>query len=53
MVSHFLLAVQEPRNCSLSWWALQLPVVRFIVGSPSFRHFEQQVRMSEQQTRLI
>ncbi|DBA77964.1 TPA: hypothetical protein ACH3X1_009124 [Trebouxia sp. C0004] len=27
----------------LGWWALQLPAVRFIVGSSSFRQFEQQV----------
>ena len=27
----------------LSWWALQLPAVRVIVGSSSFRQFEQQV----------
>ncbi|KAL3149509.1 hypothetical protein ABBQ32_002291 [Trebouxia sp. C0010 RCD-2024] len=27
----------------LGWWALQLPAVRFIVGSSSFRQFEQRV----------
>ena len=27
----------------LGWWALQLPAVRVIVGSSSFRQFEQQV----------
>lgn len=27
----------------LSWWTLQLPPVRLIVGSSSFRQFEQQV----------
>ena len=37
----------------LSWWALQLPVVRFIVGSSSFRQFEQQVSVSEWRIRLI
>ncbi|DBB06101.1 TPA: hypothetical protein ACH3X3_009660 [Trebouxia sp. C0006] len=31
----------------LSWWALQLPAVRFIVGSSSFRQFEQQVINAE------
>ena len=29
----------------LGWWALQLPAVRFIVGSFSFRQFEQWVSM--------
>ena len=27
----------------LGWWALQLPAVSVIVGSSSFRQFEQQV----------
>ena len=36
----------------LGWWALQLPTVRFIVGSSSFRQFEQQVRMNAWQTKL-
>ena len=29
------------------WWALQLPVVRVIVGSSSFRMFEQKVNSDE------
>ncbi|KAL3156263.1 hypothetical protein ABBQ32_012537 [Trebouxia sp. C0010 RCD-2024] len=32
---------------SLGWWALQLPTVCFIVGSASFRQFEQQVMNAE------
>ncbi len=36
----------------LSRWALQLPVVRFILGSSSFRQFEQQVSMNAWQTKL-
>ncbi|KAL0018142.1 hypothetical protein WJX77_000900 [Trebouxia sp. C0004] len=31
----------------LGWWALQLPTVCFIVGSSSFRQFEQQVMNAE------
>ncbi|DBB10688.1 TPA: hypothetical protein ACH3X3_007189 [Trebouxia sp. C0006] len=31
----------------LGWWALQLPAVRFIVGSFSFRQFEQRVINAE------
>ncbi|KAL3154348.1 hypothetical protein ABBQ32_013828 [Trebouxia sp. C0010 RCD-2024] len=31
----------------LGWWALQLPTVCFIVGSSSFRQFEQQVMIAE------
>ncbi|KAL3146401.1 hypothetical protein ABBQ32_003083 [Trebouxia sp. C0010 RCD-2024] len=31
----------------LGWWALQLPMVCFIVGSSSFRQFEQQVMNAE------
>ena len=36
----------------LGWWALQLPAICFIVGSPSFRQFEQQVSMNAWQTKL-
>ena len=36
----------------LGWWALQLPAVHFIVGSDSFRQFEQQVSMNGWQTEL-
>ena len=36
----------------LGWWALQLPTVCFIVGSSSFRQFEQKVSMSAWQTKL-
>ena len=36
----------------LGWWALQLPAVCFIVGSSSFRQFEQQVSMNAWQTKL-
>ena len=31
----------------LAWWALQLPVVRVVVGSFSFRLFEQQVNFDK------
>jgi len=33
------------QSYGLGWWALQLPAVRFIVGSSSFRQFEQRVSM--------
>ena len=36
----------------LGWWALQLPAVRFIVGSSSFRQFEQRVSMNAWQIKL-
>ncbi|DBB06124.1 TPA: hypothetical protein ACH3X3_009680 [Trebouxia sp. C0006] len=36
----------------LGWWVLQLPAVRLIVGSSSFRQFEQQVSMKAWQTKL-
>ena len=36
----------------LGWWALQLPAVRFIVGSSSFRQFEQRVSMNAWHTQL-
>ena len=34
------------------WWALQLPAVRVIVGSSSFRQFEQRVSMNAWHTQL-
>ena len=41
-VAHIML-----QKYGLAWWALQLPVVRVVVGSFSFRLFEQQVNFDK------
>ena len=37
----------------LGWWALQLPAVRVIVGSSSFRQFEQKVNSNKAKTNCV
>ena len=37
----------------LGWWALQLPAVRVIVGSSSFRQFEQKVNSNKATTKCV